>query len=370
MYRPTWAEVDLGAFRHNLTVLSKRLPRSVGLVAVLKADAYGHGAVPLARAANVLQSRLWGFGVSSVEEGLELRQAGVTNRVLILGSVYPFENFGPVLDAGLTPTVASQASALALARWAKKKGRPATCHVKIDTGMGRIGMSPATARETLPSLKNNPWLRVEGVYTHLACADRAGATARQLTLFDQATGTLPGILRHAANSGAALARPASRYDLVRPGLALYGEVPWAGVPGAAELRPVLSWKTRVVFLKKVQAGTPLSYGWTWRARRASRIATLPVGYGDGFRRELSNRGTVLVRGRTCPVVGRVTMDQVLVDVTGSPPVSVGDEVVLLGAQGRQRVTAGSMADAAGTIPYEILCGISKRVPRVTVRGGK
>jgi alanine racemase len=362
VYRPTWAEIDLGAFRRNLKVLAGILPRSVRILAVLKADAYGHGAVPLARAARAAGSRLWGFGVSSVEEGLELRAAGLKERVLLLGSVHPFDSYGPVLKANLTPTVASRASAEALAQWAKKRGRPADCHVKIDTGMGRIGMTPATARAVLPVLRGNPWLRVEGMYTHLARADSAPATARQLKLFEGALGE-GDCLRHAANSGAALARPASRYDLVRPGLALYGVAPWPGIPGAGALRPVLSWKTHVVFLKTVKAGTPVSYGWTWRARVPSRIATLPVGYADGYRRDLSNKGRVLIRGRRCPVVGRVTMDQILVDVTGIPGVDVGEEAVLIGAQGRERITAEALAEAAGTIPYEILCGISKRVPR-------
>lgn len=177
----------------------------------------------------------------------------------------------------------------------------------------------------------------------------------------------PPPLRHAANSGAALARPNAWLDLVRPGLLLYGVPPWPGLERKIDLRPVLSWKTRVVFLKTVRRGTPLSYGWTWRARRRSRIATLPVGYADGFRRELSGRGEVLIKGNRCPVVGRVTMDQILVDVTDRPGVEVGEDVVLIGDQGREKITASDLARGADTIPYEILCGISKRVPR-RVRG--
>lgn len=369
--RPTWAEIDLEAFRHNLLAVAGRVPRRVKLMAVLKADGYGHGATPLARAASVLGNRLWGFGVSSAEEGISLRAAGLTEKILVLGSLFPFESYAAVLDHHLIPTVASRSSAQALAHWAERRGRPAPCHVKIDTGMGRIGMAPRTAREALVSFRQNPWLRVEGIYTHLACADSAPATVQQLRLFDDTVADLKKggeCLLHAANSGGTLARPASRYDLVRPGLILYGAAPWPGLGRKIDLRPVLSWKTRVVFVKTVARGTPLSYGWTWKARRRSRIATLPVGYADGYPRALSNRGEVLIKGRRCPVVGRVTMDQILVDVTGLPGMDAGEEAVLIGGQGRERLTAEDLAGWAETIPYEILCGISKRVPRL-VRGG-
>jgi alanine racemase len=365
--RPTWAEVDVDAFRHNLLAVAAHISPRAKVMAVLKADGYGHGATPLAKAASVLGTRLWGFGVSSVEEGVSLRDAGLKQKILILGSLFPFESFDTVLDHRLIPTVASRTSAQALAKRAQQRGRPASCHVKIDTGMGRIGMSPSTAHDAVPSFRSNPWLKVEGLYTHLACADSAAVTAQQLKLFAKTIkvfgkgGECPP---HAANSGAVLARPASHYHLVRPGLVLYGVVPWPALSRVVDVRPVLSWKTRVVFLKTVSRGTPLSYGWTWRARRRSRIATLPVGYADGYRRDLSNRGQVVVKGRRCPVVGRVTMDQILVDVTGLTGVEVGEEVVLLGLQGRERVTAEEMAAWAGTIPYDILCGISKRVPRV------
>ncbi|HNG44921.1 MAG TPA: alanine racemase [Elusimicrobiota bacterium] len=365
--RPTWAEIDLNAFRHNLKALARFLPRRVSIMAVLKADGYGHGALPLARAAARLgkKVRLWGFGVSSVEEGLALRAGGLRERILVLGSLYPFESLDVALAGRLTPTIGSRGAAQALASRARRLGRPAECHVKIDTGMGRIGMAPATAREALGLFQANPFLRVEGVYTHLACADSAPETAQQLRAFEEALGGLstrpPWV--HAANSAGALGRPAARYDLVRPGIALFGVPPSPSLGKILSLRPVLSWKTRVVFVKMIPKGTPVSYGWTWRAPRRSRIATLPVGYADGYPRVLSNRGEVLLRGRRCPVVGRVTMDQILVDVTGLRGVDVGEEVVLIGQQGGQKITAEDLALAAGTIPYEILCGISKRVPR-------
>lgn len=363
-FRPTWVDIDVGAFRHNLRAVVGLLGRSVKILAVLKADAYGHGAVPLARAAQSLGNRLWGFGVSSVEEGMALRGAGVSHRVLILGSLYPFESFDQVLAQDLTPTVASRLSALALAKRAKQRGRPAVCHIKIDTGMGRIGMAPETAQALIPTLKENPWVRVEGVYTHLASADNNASTEHQLKLFERTTASFQNGLRHTANSGAVLARPHAHFDLVRPGLALLGAYPWPALQRVVSLRPVLTWKSRVVFLKTVAKGTSVSYGGTWRASRRSRLATLPVGYADGYRRELSNRGSVLIRGRRCPVAGRVTMDQIVVDVTGATGVDVGEEVVLLGSQGNERVSVEEMAHIVGTIPYDIFCGISKRVPRV------
>lgn len=366
--RPTWAEIDLAAFRHNLRALARFLPRRVSLLAVLKADAYGHGALPLARAAARVgrEARLWGFGVSSVEEGLALRSGGVKAPVLILGSLYPFESLDVALANGLTPTLGGRAAAAALAARARRRGRTAICHVKIDSGMGRFGLSPARAPEALASFFNHPALSVQGLWTHLACAESPSETAQQLRVFNGAVAgyadRVPWV--HAANSAGALARPEARYNLVRPGLALYGVSPDPALEDAPALRPVLTWKTRVVFVKMIPRGAGVSYGWTWRARRRSRIATLPVGYADGYPRALSNRGVVLVRGRRLPVVGRVTMDQIMVDATGVPGVDAGEEAVLLGAQGRERIAAEDLAAAAGTIPYEVLCGISKRVPRI------
>lgn len=364
-YRPTWAEIDTEAFFKNASVLARRAGRA-RLLAVLKADAYGHGAVPLAR---ILERRsprgFWGFGVSSVEEGRTLREAGLKSRILILGSLFPFDSFDAALRYGLTPTVASRSSARALARAAARAGTRTPVHIKVDTGMGRIGMTPATAAEAIPDIAALPALRLEGVYTHLAQAENASRVREQLGLFDRLIHSLRGqglsFLAHAANSEALLLRPESRYDMARPGLALYGVPPAPGVRG---LVPVLTWKTRVVFLKDVSKGTRVSYGGTWRASRRSRLATLPVGYADGYRRALSNRGEVLVRGRRCPVVWRVTMDQIIVDVTDARGADIGEEVVLLGRQGRASVTAEDMAAWADTIPYEILCGLSARVPRV------
>jgi alanine racemase len=361
-FRPTWAEIDRPAFLHNLRTIASRLGKKTKILAVLKADGYGHGAVPLAKA---MAGKAWGIGVSSVEEGITLRRAGVKGRVLILGSLFPFDSFAAALDFNLTPTVASWSSALALSKLAARRGLRVPVHVKVDTGMARVGMTPDTALDVVPRIAGLPALVLEGVYTHLAQADSAARVRGQLALFDRLMKALrsKGLrpLFHAANSAGALLWKDSRYDLVRPGLALFGAPPAPGVRG---LRPVLSWKTRVVFLKTVPKGTLVSYGGTFRASRRSRLATLPVGYADGYRRAFSNRGHVLIRGVECPVAGRVTMDQTVVDVTDVPGVAVGEEAVLLGAQGRARVTADDLAAWADTLSYEILCGISPRVPRV------
>jgi alanine racemase len=290
-----------------------------------------------------------------------LREAGVKLPVLVLGSLYPFESFLAAAEFELTPTVASLESARRLAAAAEKLKRRVACHLKIETGMSRIGVRPAAAAGVAAYLAERPLVRVEGVYTHFSCAESDAAfTRRQLALFRDALKAVSQFvrvpLRHAANSEGALRYPAGRYDMVRPGLAIYGNV--------RGFEPVLSLKTKVVFLKTVPKGTAIGYGATFRAREVSRIATVPVGYADGFPRGLSNKGSVLLRGRRCPIVGNISMDMAMVNATGAPAVAVGDDAVLIGAQGRERITAGELASALGTIPYEVTCAISSRVPRV------
>ncbi|MGQ0644674.1 MAG: alanine racemase [Elusimicrobiota bacterium] len=369
-FRPTWAEISVAAFRHNLKTLARLVSPGARLLAVLKADGYGHGAAPLARAAAAEAGLpLWGFGVSSVEEGLALRREGVAQRVLILGSLYPFDSFEAALKGDLTPAVASRAAAREVARIAAGLGgRRVPVHVKVDTGMGRIGVSPETAGEVFEEIVRSPSLLLEGVFTHLAQADSAEKTREQLARFEKALAAARALgadpLAHAANSEATLLYPESHHRAVRPGLALYGLHAREDLAFMAALRPALEWKTRIVFLKTVPAGSPVSYGGTWRAARPSRLATLPVGYADGYRRALSNRAQVLVGGRRCAVVGRVTMDQIVVDVTDAPAAEVGSEAVLVGVQGSDRISVEEMARWADTVPYEIVCGITPRVPRV------
>jgi alanine racemase len=362
-FRPTWAEVDLGAIKRNLRAIRGKMPAGTKIMFVVKANAYGHDAALCARAAESGRDADW-FGVSSVEEGVALREAGVRLPILVLGSLYPFESVLAAVAHDLTPVVASLESARRLAEVAVKLGRRVDCHVKVDTGMGRIGASPDAALGVVRYLSQLKAVRVQGIYTHLASAeDDAATTAEQLKRFRRVVDALSreGLrppLVHAANSAGALRRPASRFDLVRPGLAVYGLFP--GFEAA------LTLKSKIVFLKTVPKGATVSYGGTWRAKRPTRVATLPIGYGDGYARALSNRAAVLVGGRRCPVIGRVTMDQTMVDVSAATEARVGVDAVLLGRQGGAEVSAGELAKLCGTIPYETVTALSSRVPRVAV----
>lgn len=355
-FRPTWAEVDLGALESNIRRLRARVGRGVKLLFVVKANAYGHGAVACAKRAQKRRLADW-LGVSSVEEGVILRESGVKLPILVLGSLYPFESFLAGVEHRLTPTVASVEAARRLAQAARQLGRAVDCHLKVDTGMGRIGMSPAALEEAVRFLSSEPRVRVQGVYTHLACAESDAAYTRaQLKRFQSVLPLVSAPLVHAANSAGALKHPASRFDMVRPGLACYGL--YSGFD------PVLSLKSKIVFLKTLPKGAAVSYGATWRSRGRRRLATIPAGYADGVPRRLSNRGLVLIGGKRCPIVGAVTMDMLMVDATDAPRARVGDDVVLLGRQGREEITAGEWAKRLGTIPYEVTTSISARVPRV------
>lgn len=366
-YRPTWAEISRGAFAANVRRAKSMTGRHVEMMAVLKADGYGHGAEALAPLA--IKNGAASIGVSSIEEGVALRNAGVRAPILILGGLFPLKNFSVAQEFHLIPTVASFFAARALARAAAEAKRPFGFHLKVDTGMGRIGVSPDEANRILSWAARRPQLEVEGVYTHFATADVDGRfVRRQLKQFSRVkihavSLGLKGIAFHAANSAALLRYPDTYHEAIRPGLILYGLSPFGG--SESGFRPVLSWHTRIVFLKTVAAGTAISYGRTFRAARRSRIATLPVGYADGLPRRASNKGAVLVGGRRCPIVGRVTMDHIMVDVTGRSA-AVGDAVTIIGEQGPASLSAWDWAAWAGTSAYEICCQISKRVPRVLV----
>jgi alanine racemase len=361
--RPTRAEVDLLALQHNLDTLRAHLGRGgAKIYAVVKADAYGHGAVPVAAALE--RAGAEGFCVSLVEEGIELRRA-TRAPVLVLGGYYGSAH-RDVVEHGLVPVVFELADVEKLSRAAGE--RRIAVHVKIDTGMARLGVPTRAAAEFLGKIRDFPNVHVAGLCTHLACADAPDAevTQAQLERFEvvlRAAGR-PGLV-HAANSAGAVRFAGSRYDLVRPGIALLGDAasPLAALPGA---RPVLRLVTRVIAVRDVEPGQTVSYGGLWRAERRSRIATMPLGYADGYPRRLTNAGHVLVRGQRAPVVGAVCMDMFMVDVTGIAGTQLGDEVVLLGEQQGARISASDWASWAGTINYEIYCGISKRVPRVYI----
>jgi len=375
--RATWAEVDLGRLRHNVGMLRGRLAPGAGLMAVVKADAYGHGAVPAARAA--LEAGAVALGVAILEEGQALRRAGVTAPILVMGWT-PASRAAEVVESDLDQAVFGTEDARALAAAGRAARRTVRLHAKVDTGMGRLGWparddaGAAAAAETIAGVARLSGAELVGVFTHFAGADDPAldGARRQFAAFQtvlaalEAAGVRPR-LRHCGNTAAALRLPETHLDLCRSGVGIYGYAPSPYVPDPG-LLPVLSWHTRVALVKELEPGDAVSYNGTYVAEGRERVATLPVGYADGFPRALTNLGHVLVGGLPAPVRGRVCMDQIVVSVQGGVPVRQGDPVVILGEQGGAAQWAQDMADRLGTISYDILCGISPRVPRV-YRGG-
>jgi alanine racemase len=363
--RPTVATIDLGAIQRNFVRLRQMVGAGPAIWSVIKADAYGHGAVAVARALESLSSAL---AVSLVEEGLELRAAGVRAPIVVLGAAFN-RHQNEVLEERLTPVVYDPGDLDRFAAAATKRGRPAAIHIKVDTGMSRLGVSTAELPALLDRVEELPGVTLAGLCTHFASADMPDsaptdeALARFAPCLGLASRRWPGTLtNHAANTAAAVRFPKTRLDAIRPGLALYGTVPspHVSVPG---LEPALRLSTRIMATHEIDAGTAVSYGGIWRAARPSRIATLPLGYADGYPRHV-HAAEVLVRGTRVPIVGVVCMDMFMIDVTDVPGAGVGDAVTLIGQDGAQRITVEDLAGWAGTVSYEILCGISKRVPRV------
>ena len=360
----TVVEISLPALRHNLRQVARRVG-TVSIIAVVKANAYGHGVVPVTR--TLLTAGAHQLGVATVAEGQELRHAGITAPILVMGGIFP-DDVPLLQELNLTPVLPSRDAILMAARLVKSRSAPLPVHLKVDTGMSRLGLAQ---EEFLGILRSSwpPTLRLDGLMSHLASADsHDGASAenqlaRFRELLDAAKSAgLAVPAAHIANSAAILRFPASYFDLVRPGLMLYGYV--NGPSAAADLRPALSWKTHIVQVKHVGAGQPVSYGGTFVTSRPSTLAILPVGYADGYSRALSNRGHVLVGGRAVPIVGRVCMDLTVVDVSALPEARPGDEAMLLGRQGAAAITADDLAAWQDTISYEVLCQISPRLPRV------
>jgi alanine racemase len=366
--RPTEARIDASALSHNLREAKRKAARS-RILGVVKADGYGHGAIIAAR--TFLSAGADWLGVALVEEGLALRNAGIVAPILCLGAQYT--DSALLLGHRLTPVVVRAEQIDALAAAARSAGVIAEAHLKLDTGMGRIGVLPAELPALLAHARSVREVRLTGLCSHFANADLRdpAATDRALRLFEDARRAMlqagqPLTLCHLANSAATLDLPASHHDMVRPGLMLYGAVPAPRFAGLADLRPALSWTTAISHLKVVPKGTPISYGHKWTAGRESVIATLPVGYADGYRRALTNGSFVLLGGKRCPVAGTVCMDMFMVDATEVPSARIGDEVVLLGKQGGEQIAAEELADRCGTIAYEVFCNISARVPRVAI----
>jgi alanine racemase len=368
--RPVWVEVDLSRIAHNMSEIRRLVKEPCELMAVVKADGYGHGALAVAH--TVLGAGASRLAVAIPEEGIALREGGISAPILVLGSILPGQAEGVVRHL-LTATVFDLALARALSAEAARQGKNVPVHLKVDTGMGRIGLFPDDIVPFINQVMRLPHLVIEGVYTHFATADAADKTyaRQQLELFEEVLKKIKdaGIsipLRHAANSAAILNLPESHLDMVRPGIILYGINPLGEKPPSINLEPALSWKAKIVYVKQVPGGTCISYGRTHITQGSACIATLPLGYADGLSRALSNRGEVLIRGQRAPIVGRVCMDQCMVDISRIEGMQIGDEAVLIGSQGKERLSAEEMARIIGTIGYEIVCNIGQRVPRVYV----
>jgi len=367
---PIWAEIDLEALRHNVGEVRRLVGRDTEIMAVVKANAYGCGLARTARA--FLDFGAAWLGGARAGEGQELRRAGIEAPILVLGYTPP-EQYGIVLENDLRQTVYDLEAARLLSEEAARRGLTARVHIKVDTGMSRLGFwfDQSIYRQIL-EVSLLPHIEVEGLFTHFATADEADKSyaRRQLALFNELACHLgqDGIdipYLHAANSAAVIDLPESYFNLVRPGIMLYGFYPSEHVRRErADLRPALSLKARVGHVKPVPAGTKVSYGCTYTTPAPTVLATVPAGYADGYSRLLSNRASVLIRGRRAPVVGTVCMDQIIVDVGDIPGVAAGDEVVLFGRQGDAVLPVEELAAATGTINYEVICGLSARVPRV------
>jgi len=365
--RATRAVIDLGAIEHNMARVRGLVGGNVEALAVVKADGYGHGAVKVARACE--RAGAAALGVALVEEGLELRRAGIRLPILVL-CLAGEDEIDAILENDLMPTVVSLEFARALSAKATRKPGGAAAHADVDTGMGRIGFAPESAAEKIAEIAKLPGLRLDGVYTHFSTSEIEDDpwTLDQLRKFDavierlSALGVRPPRI-HAANSGAVINYPRAHLTMVRPGLMLYGACPHRDLEKKVELRPALRLETSIAFLKDIEAGTPLGYGRGFVATGPMRIATANVGYADGYPWRLSNKSSALVRGERAPIVGRVSMDQLLIDVSSVADAALGDVVTLLGSDGAERIAAEDLAEWAGTIVYEILCAISKRTPR-------
>lgn len=376
-YPRVHADIDLDAVCHNMEEMRRLVHPHTKLMAVIKTDGYGHGAVPIARELEPLDY-VYGYAVAAEEEGLALRTAGIKKPVLILGYTFP-EQYEALLQAQITPAVFTLEAAELLSETAGRLHVTARIHIKLDTGMGRVGfLVSEESADLIARIAKLPHIIMEGMFTHFARADERDKTSanRQLTEFLRMGEMLEerGVhipLKHCSNSAGILDLPEANLDLVRAGITLYGLHPSEEVHlERMDMRPVLSLKSRVAHVKTLPAGYGISYGSTYVTADERRIATIPVGYGDGYARSLSNKGDVLIRGRRAPICGRVCMDQFMVDVTDIPGVCVGDDVTLVGADGEDHITLEELGEKSGRFNYEFACDLGKRIPRVFYRGGR
>lgn len=368
-YRRCYAEISKKALLHNLQEIKKRLAPGVRLLAVVKADAYGHGMKEIAR---LIGQEVDFFAVATVEEALELAGGGVPKPVLVLGYTAPVQ-YQEVISAGIRPTIYNLEDAKHFQEAAKKSGRRAPVHIAIDTGMTRIGFGiEEKDADAIEEIYRMPNIEVEGIFSHFSCSDQEDKAycyfqidnfSKMLGMLKERQVEIP--IRHLANSAGIMEFDDYRYDMVRAGIVLYGIYPSEDVQkNRMDLVPVLSWKTHVIRVREVGAGVSVSYGATYTTTKPTRIATLSVGYADGYPRALSSRGHVLLHGKYAPIIGRICMDQMMVDVTDIPETAVGDIVTLVGKDHEKSISIEEVADPAGRFNYEMLCGISPRVQRV------
>ena len=368
MFRYNVCEIDLEAIRSNVRVMRSYVKNGAAFLAVVKADGYGHGAVQVARAA--LEAGAAMLAVAIPEEGAQLREAGIDAPILVLGGILE-DAAEAVARYDLTQAVFDEARVRAISAAAQAAGKTVHLHIKLDTGMGRIGVRTVEEAMALSQLIDSlPGVKLTGCFTHMATADEddGGATLRQIERFEALTAAIAKvhpekIIRHAANTASIFCYPQAHFDMVRGGIALYGYPP---VPGVEGLKPAMRWVSSGVYVKTIAPGDKVSYGGLFTAQRETRVMTVPVGYADGYRRGMTGKGCVLVRGQRAPILGRVCMDQIMVDVTDIPGACVGDEVVLLGAQGDDCIDAEEMAAWLSTISYEVICSPSRRVPRTYI----
>ena len=376
-YPRVHAEIDLDAILHNMEQMHGLTDPHTKLMAVIKTDGYGHGAIPIARELEAVDY-VYGYAVATEEEALALRADGIKKPILILGYTFP-EQYEALLEAQITPAVFSMETAKLLSETAKRLHTTARIHIKLDTGMGRVGfLVSEESADVIAQIAKLPHIMIEGMFTHFARADETDKTSanRQLADFLHMADMLEsrGVhipIKHCSNSAGILDLPQANLDIARAGITLYGLHPSEEVHlERMDMKPAMSLKSRVVHVKTLPAGYGVSYGATYVTPDERRIATIPVGYGDGYARSLSNKGDVLIRGKRAPIVGRVCMDQFMVDVTDIPDVRVGDEVTLIGADGGARITLEELGEKSGRFNYEFACDLGKRIPRVFYKNGK
>ena len=377
-YQKVWAQIDLDAVCHNMESMRRNLTPGTKMIGVIKTDAYGHGAVQIGRELEKLDY-VAGYAVATAEEAFILRRAGLGKPILILGYTFPY-CYEELIRQEIRPAVFREDMIEELSARAKRVGRPAKVHVKVDTGMTRVGIRPDDdgLRFVCRALQTEG-IELEGMFTHFARADEADKTSAREQLA-RIQGFMERVerelhchipVKHCSNSAGIVELPEANMDAVRAGITLYGLWPSEQVSrDVVDLQPVLSLKSRIVYLREVEAGVPVSYGGTYVTPKRMRVATIPVGYGDGYPRSLSNRGFVLIRGRRAPVLGRVCMDQFMVSVDEIPEAAEGDEVTLIGSDGGGRITMEELGELSGRFNYELACDLGKRIPRVYMKGGR